>query len=237
MVYKDILKVKKNVSDFRSIYGLSSKEPVDLYALLRKLNILTLFKPLSDSISGIVCKQDEDTLFMLINSNKSLGRQHFTIAHELYHLFYDETFENILLEKDLKGSVENKADCFAAHLLMPEEGILELIPEIEMSKNSISFATLLKIESSYKCSRSALLYRLKDLKLIDQSYIDNKRVNIEHNAIKNGYSPDLYRKGNKDLIIGDYIPLVNRLYDSDKISEAHYENLLSDIGMGDLVYF
>ena len=27
---------------------------------------------------------------MLINSNQPRGRQHFTIAHELYHLFIEE---------------------------------------------------------------------------------------------------------------------------------------------------
>ncbi|MBN2618049.1 MAG: ImmA/IrrE family metallo-endopeptidase [Spirochaetales bacterium] len=237
MHYSDVLKVKKNVSDFRSTNGLSSKEPVDLYALLRKLDILTLFKPLSDSISGIVCRQADKSMFMLINSNKSVGRQHFTIAHELYHLFYDETFDSLLLEKNLKGTEENKADCFATHLIMPEEGILELIPELEMSKNSITPITLLKIESSYKCSRSALLYRLKELKLVDQTFINNHKVNLEYSAIKNGYSPDLYKSGNENKIIGDYIPLVNNLYDNDKISESHYETLLSDIGMGDLVDF
>ncbi|MGL1890575.1 MAG: ImmA/IrrE family metallo-endopeptidase [Spirochaetaceae bacterium] len=232
-----MLSVKKNVSDFRSINGLSSKEPVDLYSLLRKLNILTLFRPLSDSISGIVCRQDDNTQYMLINSNKSIGRQHFTIAHELYHLYFDKTFENILLEKNLNGTEEKKADLFAALILMPEEGILELIPDKEISKNSIGIDTLLKIESSYKCSRSALLHRLKDLKLIDKDFAEQHKQLIEENAIKNGFSTEVYIPGNENLIIGDYIPLTNKLYNNEKISETHYKTLLSDIGMGDLVDF
>ncbi len=237
MQFNDVFSVKKNVSDFRSTNGLSSKEPVDFYSLLRKLNILTLFKPLSDSISGIVCRLDDGNQYMLINSNKTIGRQHFTIAHELYHLYFDKSFENILLEKNLKGTEEKKADLFAALLLMPEEGILELIPDMEMSKNSIGIDTLLKIESSYKCSRSALLHRLKDLKLIDKDFVEQHKLSIEDNAIKNGYSTEVYKPGNENLIIGDYIPLTNKLYNNEKISETHYKTLLSDIGMGDLVDF
>ena len=84
-------KLKKQASDFRNKTGYSSFEAIDLKSLLLKLNIITLFKPLSSGFSGMVVKA-EDKRFMLINSNHSVGRQHFSICHELYHLFFDEKF-------------------------------------------------------------------------------------------------------------------------------------------------
>ena len=78
--------IEKQVSEFRSDNGLSLSEPIALKSLLLKLNILTIFRPLSENFSGMCLKDKSGHRFMLVNSNQSQGRQHFTIAHELYHL-------------------------------------------------------------------------------------------------------------------------------------------------------
>ena len=92
--------IEKQVSAFRTDNGLSASEPVTLKSLLLKLNILTVFRPLSDNFSGMCLKDNSGHRFMLINSNQPRGRQHFTIAHELYHLFLNNNVvevQNILL--------------------------------------------------------------------------------------------------------------------------------------------
>ncbi|MDA3811621.1 MAG: ImmA/IrrE family metallo-endopeptidase [Spirochaetaceae bacterium] len=228
------MEVKKNISNFRSRYGLSDREPIDLPALLIKLNILTLFKPLDDSISGIVGELNEDTRFMLINSNHTLGRQNFTIAHELYHLFYDSSFKTILCDRALEGTEEKKADLFAGILLLPENGLLELIPPYELKKNKIKTATLLKIESSYKSSRAALLHRLRDLELVDKEYSEVKKEHILSAALAHGFDIDIYEPGNEGKIIGDYISLSKSLFDNEIISESSFKHFLNDIGKGEL---
>ena len=73
---------------FRIENGLSQSEAVNVKSLLRKLNILTVYRPLSEYAYGLSLKSPQGHRFILINSNNSRGRQHFTIAHELYHLFY-----------------------------------------------------------------------------------------------------------------------------------------------------
>ena len=81
---------ERQVSEFRADNGLSSSEPVSLKSLLLKLNVLTVFRPLSENFSGMCLKDKSGHRFMLINSNHPRGRQNFTIAHELYHLFIEE---------------------------------------------------------------------------------------------------------------------------------------------------
>ena len=76
-------------SKFRLDCGLSSTEPISTKSVLRILNIITVYKPLSNKFYGLSTKKDGFS-FILINSATTRGRQHFTIAHELYHLFYDE---------------------------------------------------------------------------------------------------------------------------------------------------
>lgn len=75
---------------FRVRTGISLDEPVNVKTLLRKLGILTMYRQMSENSYGISCKSADGKMFMLVNSNSTRGRQHFTICHEFYHLFYDE---------------------------------------------------------------------------------------------------------------------------------------------------
>ena len=75
---------------------------------------------------------------MLINSNQPLGRQHFTIAYELYHLFIEEKpIPHKCSPGYNKNKVEQSADIFASSLLMLETGICQLIPEKEYIRYQI----------------------------------------------------------------------------------------------------
>ena len=60
--------VESQVSKFRQITGLSDSEAVNLKSLLLKLNVLTIFRPLSENFSGMSLKSG-DKRFMLVNSN------------------------------------------------------------------------------------------------------------------------------------------------------------------------
>ena len=61
---------------------ISNSEPINMKTALRQLNIMTVFKPLSDNIWGLsLMTSDRKNRFMLVNSNVTLGGQHFTIAH------------------------------------------------------------------------------------------------------------------------------------------------------------
>ena len=131
--------IERQVADFRADNGLSSSEPITLKSLLLKLNVLTVFRPLSDNFSGMCLKDGAGHRFMLINSNQPRGRQHFTIAHELYHLFIEEKPTPHKCNPGFsKNSVEQCADMFASSLLMPEAGICQLIPEKELKNKKIS---------------------------------------------------------------------------------------------------
>ena len=131
--------IEKQVSAFRTDNGLSASEPVTLKSLLLKLNILTVFRPLSDNFSGMCLKDNSGHRFMLINSNQPRGRQHFTIAHELYHLFIEEKPTPHKCNPGYsKNFVEQSADMFASLLLMPESGICQLVPENELKTKSIA---------------------------------------------------------------------------------------------------
>ncbi|MDR0825308.1 MAG: ImmA/IrrE family metallo-endopeptidase [Prevotella sp.] len=218
---------------FRAEHHINNYEPINCNNLLLRLNVLTVYKNLSDDFSGMCLKQGDDK-FILINSRHSVGRQHFTIAHELYHLFIQKEFNLHFcnpgtLTKDL---IEKKADCFASNLLMPELGLKTNIPENELREKKISISTILILERLFSVSHAALLIRLKDLKLLDKNqYEEYSKKNIRSTALMNGYDTSLYESGNEGLVIGDYGIKAKKCYDEEKISEGHYRELMSDIGI------
>lgn len=227
------LLLQKQAGELRTKYGMSSTEPIRLKSWLLKLDVTAIFKPMSDSFSGMAIKQSEHR-FMLINSNHRMGKQHFTVAHELYHLFIQNDFNYEISNAgrfDKSDPNEYKADLFAAYLLIPEDGVLALIPKLELGKNKISIATIVKIEQYYACSRAALLIQLSEMNLITPSKYEQYKINVINSAKLLGYDTNLYLPANKDLIIGNYGVQAKHLFDLGIISESHYASLMLDLGI------
>ena len=226
--------INKKAIDFRLKNNEKKLSPVDCYKLLEKLGVLTVFLPggTESSISGMALKAGEHR-FMMINSDMPLGRQHFTICHELYHLFEQENFvtETCSLDSfNKKDKNEYDADLFAMYLMLPEDSILSRIPDDEFEKSKISISTLLTIERDLQCSHLALLYRLFNLKIINKETFEKlKKIKLIDEANKLGFDTKLYSKGNENRVIGNYQALAQQAFDDEKISESHYISLLQDI--------
>ena len=221
--------LKKQASALREEAGYTNSEPINLHSLLFKLNVITFFKPLSEDFSGMAFRYRECD-FILVNSNQAVGRQNFTIAHELYHLRFQKDFETRKcqvgnLEGDKK--TEQKANLFAALFLLPEEALYDNIPEEELKKDGISVGTLLKLEQIFEVSHSYLLYRLKSLNLLSEE-ARNRHLSysIKQQVAAYGFPLDLYEWGNHGKVIGDYGLLAKNLLDQEEISEGHYLELM-----------
>jgi len=233
-----IINLELQANDFRQQNGLNLTEAIRIKSLLQKLNILTVYLPLSNDFSGMAVKivSSENTKrFLLINCNHTIGRQHFTICHELYHLYYQNDFRS---EKSNAGTFnksgnpeEYNADIFASYLLLPTNGVLQLIPENERSRNKITLRTILAIEHYYSCSRNALLNRLYNMKLIDRDSITEYKKDVIKYATLYGYNTDLYQPGNEGMVVGDYGSLARELFDQGIVSESSYFTLLEDLGI------
>jgi len=220
--------------DFRKDQSLSEIEPVNCKSLLLKLNTLTCYRPLSDNFSGMCLKKD-DLTFMLINSNHPRGKQHFTIAHELYHLFIQSNFKPHLCNpgNSVGADLDEKmADAFAAELLMPEMGLKKMIPLVELENKEISISTILKLENYFSVSHAALVNRLVSLRMINSGQYDFFiHLKIKQTAKEYGFGLSLYEPGNEGAVIGDYGIIAKKLFSENKISESHYYELMNIIGI------
>ena len=231
-----ILDIEDKAVIFRNENGYGADAPIPLRSLLLKKNIITIFKPLSDKLDGMAILARNNIRFLMINRKHSIGKQHFTIGHELYHLFIQENFDSqkcntelFELEKDIE---ERKADYFAACLLLPEKGVIQLIPNNERNtKNLISDATIFKIQHYYRVSVKAVIYRLVELGFVDKSYFETFKNDKKSIAKKLGYDMSLFEERAEDEILGNYAELAIRLNKEKKISETQFIKLMADINI------
>ena len=83
----DKIILQRRALEVRSQLGVDDTSPIDLVALVGTKSDLTLvFYPFKEEISGMCIRLAN---LIAINSKSTLGRQAFSIAHELYHYFYD----------------------------------------------------------------------------------------------------------------------------------------------------
>lgn len=227
------LSLEKAAAEFRTKYGYSTSNPIRIKSLLLELKVLTIFRDLEGTFSGMSLKIDDDR-FMIVNSVHSIGRQHFTVLHELYHLYIQKDFEHIVCDNDIYSKSkkeEENANIFAANLMLPKDGLIKLIPDNELRRDKITLATILKLEQYYSCSHKALLKRLVDLHLISESLKQKFSINIKTAAQEYGYGTELYESGNSGIVIGDYGVKAKLLFDNEIISKSHYLSLMQDLGI------
>jgi Zn-dependent peptidase ImmA (M78 family) len=225
-------KTKKEVIEFREKNNIGILTPINTYNLIKDLGIITVFRKMSPEFSGMAVKNNGKK-FILVNSEHSIGRQNFTIMHEVYHLEVQEDFHFMVCSAgqfDKQRKEEYEADIFAAYVLMPEDGILAKIPQNELGKNKISIKTIIDIEQHFQCSHRSFLRRLQELTLIDEKRCEELSPEIQKNAAAYGYSIDLYKSGKDGIWGNDYAYRATNLYDKNLISESHYAELMESIG-------
>jgi Zn-dependent peptidase ImmA (M78 family) len=99
---KDKLELNSNAIQMRrSLFNEDVFSPIDIFTLINELQNFTLvFYPMSERISGM-CIREKQSNIIGINSTLSYGRQRFTVAHELYHLFFEKEFRSVICEKEI----------------------------------------------------------------------------------------------------------------------------------------
>lgn len=117
----DRIEINAKAVELRKQLGEDENSYIDIFALATQIKDLTLMLyPMGDNISGI-CIKNEGANLIAINSEMSYGRQRYSLAHELYHLFYDSSDGISISAKSFEDKNENEiiADWFASYFLAP----------------------------------------------------------------------------------------------------------------------
>ncbi|MCD8005571.1 MAG: ImmA/IrrE family metallo-endopeptidase [Oscillospiraceae bacterium] len=220
----------------REKYGEDSSSPVNIFSMVSsKDNLTIVFYPMGKNISGM-CLKNEPSNIIAINSSMTLGRQRFSMAHELYHLEYDDNMRSICGVQIGSGNeTEKKADIFASYFIMPSVAVQRL-----KQSGSVSIEDVIWLEQTYGMSHQATLIRLKEEKAITDGQFRNwQTTSVSKLAKSLGYDSKLYQPSPEDeqyKTLGRYIAQANLALEEGLISDGKYEELMLDAYRPDLVY-
>lgn len=235
----------------RKRLGADEASPIDVFSLAHSIPNLTLvFYPMSERLSGM-CIKNHGKPIIAINSTMSLGRQRFSMAHELYHLYYDEGHPLTYYTEKRQlticartigagNDVEKAADQFASFLLMPPVALSGLIETIESrSESGLDIQHVVWLEQFFGVSRQALLYRLAYDRVLTTEQTERFKQNVIRSASQLGYDDSLYKplpEEKQKKTYGYYVQLAEELLEKGLISLGKYEQLLLESFRPDIVY-
>ena len=228
----------------RKKLGEDSSSPIDIFAIAQNIEGLTIvYYPMGDNLSGMCIKGQNRNNVIAINSAMTLGRQRFSLAHEFYHLFYDDNMISVCAKKIEAGKdIEKSADMFASFFLMPDAALLVRAEKLveKNSNNQISLTDVIRIEQYFGVSHQAAVYRLMHTPYLNSEIGATFLAQaVRSRAEALGYSSDLYRsspESKRYMTYGHYISQVEDLLEKGLVSSGKYEELLMDAFRSDLVY-
>ena len=184
------LKIQLGISDVN--------EPIDdIFGLCEENDINILLTPIDRDrdFSGLYIPGEIP--FIIVNTIHVLGRQYFTIAHELYHMMHENSpytpKENITYENN-----EENADKFASYFLMPPETF-----DQKWNQSNKTTDDLIHLSQNFKVSFGAVVKTLRLRELIDnKAYTELKYLSgINYKARELNYSTKLYNETYTDKVI------------------------------------
>jgi len=217
--------------------GLQSTEYVDVYKAASSLHITCIKRTLASNISGATIKANDTVRMILVNSSKSLGHQNFTVAHELYHCLYDAGMQNRACLVELfskKPAIEQIAELFAVHFLMPEDGIWNQLMIRNKIGENLSVSDVIYLEQFFGVSRKAMSWRLEELGLISKQDGIQFSKDVIQGVKRLGRDVALYEPTHENTILSDYAERANEAFEKALITQSRYEEILADAGLLEL---
>ena len=239
---KTDIKLNTEAIRLRKEFGHDVSSPVDIFALISAREDITLvFHPMSGESSGMCIKDDRNKLIAL-NSKMSLGRQRFTAAHELYHLFFHDMSGSTLcsMNMDFHDLKETEANIFASFFLMPHEALDAYVrDQLNIEEQKLSLDEVIRIEQHFGMSRQAVLWRLVRERYVNAEDTIEMKTNVIKSARALGFGHKLYLPldpKEQYNTLGGYIKKVEAAYKDGKLSVSKYEELMLDAFRDDIVY-
>ena len=240
----DYARLMTQAAMLRKELGEDGNSPVDIFALAQRIEGLTIvYYPLGEHLSGMCIKGQDHNNVIAINSSMTLGRQRFSLAHEFYHLFYDDSLVSVCAKQIGDGKdVEKSADMFASYFLMPDAALMMLARELNGKNDSrgLLLADIIRIEQYFGVSHQAAVYRLIHTPYLDQKDADSfLAAPVRRKAEALGYSADLYLPSpdaKRYMTYGNYISQADQVISKGLVSVGKYEELLLAAFRSDLVF-
>lgn len=236
----DRLDLNTKAQELRELLGEDANSPVDIFALAQQIDGLTIvFCPMGKNISGM-CIREKGVKLIAVNSSMSYGRQRFSLAHELYHLYYDESRGYYVCAKnfDLKNELEKSADQFATYFLAPYKAFRDAVRRICPGRK-LKMGDIIALEQYFGISHQAMLWRLLSEGMLTREESNRLTAGVTAGARMLGFDDRLYRPLPENMqkrTYGHYIKQVEALRERERVSGGKLDELLLEAFRDDIVF-
>lgn len=127
---------RAKAQELRQQSGLGLAPVTDMAVLFESLGFdLAVIETEDEHAHGMTAKDPASgRIFTVVSTTRSPMRQRSNIAHELGHILFDEWHESDDADYAARDGAEVRADAFARHLLIPEDGIKQFALQRQISE-------------------------------------------------------------------------------------------------------
>jgi len=237
---------KEAAHKLRALWKLNDEPITNMMNILEKHGFTIVFLPKNmekvDAFGSYVFIDDNKYYIIAIKQDTSFFRQQFNLAHELGHrILHAGIWDPEELNSNEYKLMENQANEFAADFLLPQK------PFIERMQNINNLHDIFKYKEYWYTAGAAILYRMKQLNLIDDNEYLKYQKQISYRGIRknepfdNEYpvkEPSLINQAtelivNKNIIKSSEIPM----YIESKYGIKYPNELLEKIALLPHGYF
>lgn len=155
-VVKNLADIEIAAEQVRTAWNLGLKPIPSVMEMLEEKGIKVLEVDATDGFQGFSAEAS-GALIVVLNANDDAFRKRFTAIHELAH---------ILLKFEDSLNVEKYCHAFSGAFLFPKPSVIEVF---SAKRKKVSFAELIQQKCYYGISIQAILMRLRNLDIINDS--------------------------------------------------------------------
>lgn len=163
--------------------------------LFNKKNYLIIEMPFKDKEIGAISYKIDYFGYTIINSSLPKVNVNFALAHEIYHVFYQQILsrkkiELYMNEHYYEYEEEWAANLFAGILLMPTPSFTEMFCKFknEQSDDDTHVTILVKLMNYFEVPYMAVLIRAYELNLLTDGDMLQKLLNISGKIIEDEFA-------------------------------------------------
>lgn len=166
--YKDEDGLESLAQSVRSFLNIKDGVVFDYFELMESFGFRVISAPFMKKIESFSYFDSvNQNAFFFINDSLTPERQLFSLAYELGMIYMWEQF---MTSADAEPDAEavKLAKKFAAFFLMPREAVHRTVKQLGISSSDWSYELLLRIKHRFGVSAETFLYRLRELRLINE---------------------------------------------------------------------
>lgn len=249
-------------SEERQRLGLGVSPINDLIEVFESQGVRTGMVSLPDNISGLTLWDNRIGIFVVINRDHSALRRRFSLAHEYAHVLIDRDRSGAISRAENRAELlEVRANAFAAELMMPAEGVAQFIQTlgkggasraqiavfdetevVQVEQRSapgsqdIQLYDVALLAHHFGVSRISALYRLKNLRLIDERELQDLKAQEDSGAGKamaDFLATDIAinEPDSRDEFRRRFLGLALEANRREEITQSKFNELASMVGM------